>query len=165
MVSQPSVFQPFLMLLPALGGKIVCGYFINSFVPSRISASFICPCCPLWTSDFCTSHTAPQHLVCRVVQSLHTNHMQMSIVEVFVCRRLHMNTSMIPICIRLICRLCTALHTKCCGAVAIACNCFRVPITIIKATLIPACVHSLGKQIKWDSSQEYPLHIYVILRI
>ena len=61
--------------------------------------------------------TAPQHLVCRVVQSLHTNHMQMSIVEVFVCRRLHMNTSMIPVCILLICRLCTALHTKCCGAV------------------------------------------------
>ena len=61
--------------------------------------------------------TAPQHLVCRVVQSLHTNHMQMSIVEVFICRRLHMNTSMIPVCIWLICRLCTALHTKCCGAV------------------------------------------------
>ena len=60
--------------------------------------------------------TAPQHLVCRAVQSLHTNHMQMSIVEVFVCRRLHINTSMIPICIRLKCRLCTALHTKCCGA-------------------------------------------------
>ena len=34
--------------------------------------------------------TAPQHLVCRVVQSLHTNHMQMGIVEVFVCRRVHM---------------------------------------------------------------------------
>ena len=61
--------------------------------------------------------TAPQHLVCRVVQSLHTNHMQMSIVEVFICRRLHMNTSMIPVCIWLLCRLCTALHTKCCGAV------------------------------------------------
>ena len=43
--------------------------------------------------------TTPQHLVCRVVQSLHTNHMQMSIVEVFICRRLHMNTSMIPVCI------------------------------------------------------------------
>ena len=61
--------------------------------------------------------TAPQHLVCRVVQSLHTNHVQMSIVEVFVCRRLHMNTSMISVCIWLVCRLCTALHTKCCGAV------------------------------------------------
>ena len=61
--------------------------------------------------------TEPQHLVCRVVQSRHTNHMQMSIVEVFICRRLHMNTSMIPVCIWLICRLCTALHTKCCGAV------------------------------------------------
>ena len=61
--------------------------------------------------------TAPQHLVCRAVQSLHTNHMQMSIIEVFICRRLHMNTSMILICIWLICRLCTALHTKCCGAV------------------------------------------------
>ena len=43
--------------------------------------------------------------------------MQMSIIEVFICRRLHMNTSMIPVCIWLICRLCTALHTKCCGAV------------------------------------------------
>ena len=41
----------------------------------------------------------------------------MSIVEVFVCRRLHMNTSMISVCIRLICILCTAMHTKCCGAV------------------------------------------------
>ena len=61
--------------------------------------------------------TAPQHLVCRVVQSLHINRMQMSIVEVFICRPLHMNTPMIPVCIRLICRLCTALHTKCCGAV------------------------------------------------
>ena len=62
-------------------------------------------------------HTAPQHLVCRVVQSLHINHMQMSIIEVFICRRLHMNTSMISICIWLVCRLGTALHTKCCGAV------------------------------------------------
>ena len=68
-------------------------------------------------SDTPTTDTAPQHLVCRVVLSLHTNHMQMSIVEVFICRRLHMNTSMIPVCIWLICRLCTALHTKCCGAV------------------------------------------------
>ena len=45
--------------------------------------------------------------------------MQMSIIEVFICRRLHMNTSMILICIWLICRLCTALHTKCCGAVRV----------------------------------------------
>ena len=45
--------------------------------------------------------------------------MQMSIIEVFICRRLHMNTSMILICIWLICRLCTALHTKCCGAVIV----------------------------------------------
>ena len=45
------------------------------------------------------------------------NHMQMSIIEVFICRRLHMDTSMILICIWVICRLCTALHTKCCGAV------------------------------------------------
>ena len=61
--------------------------------------------------------TAPQHLVCRAVPSLHINHMQMSIIEVFICRRLHMNTSMILICIWLICRLGTTLHTKCCGAV------------------------------------------------
>ena len=66
------------------------------------------------------TNTAPQHLVCRAVQSLHINHMQMSIIEVFICRRLHMNTSMILICIWLICRLCTALHTKCCGAVKVA---------------------------------------------
>ena len=64
--------------------------------------------------------TAPQHLVCRAVPSLHINHMQMSIIEVFICRRLHMNTSMIFICIWLICRLGTALHTKCCGAVPAA---------------------------------------------
>ena len=62
--------------------------------------------------------TAPQHLVCRVVPSLHINHMQMSIIEVFICRRLHMN---ILICIWLICRLGTALHTKCCGAVDAVC--------------------------------------------
>ena len=37
--------------------------------------------------------TAPQHLVCRAVPSLHINHMQTSIIEVFICRRLHMNTS------------------------------------------------------------------------
>ena len=43
----------------------------------------------------------------------------MSIVEVFVCRRLQTNTSMISVCIRLKCRLCTALHTKCCGAVCL----------------------------------------------
>ena len=72
-----------------------------------------------------TSVTAPQHLVCRAVQSLHINHMQMSIIEVFICRRLHMNTSMILICIWLICRLCTTLHTKCCGAV-------RVPIYFLQ---------------------------------
>ena len=53
--------------------------------------------------------TAPQHLVCRVVQSLHMNHMQMFIIEVSMCRRLHMNTSMINICIWLICRLCLSL--------------------------------------------------------
>ena len=64
-------------------------------------------------------YTAPQHLACRVVPSLHINHMQMSIIEVFICRRLHMNTSMILICIWLICRLGTTLHTKCCGAVLI----------------------------------------------
>ena len=61
--------------------------------------------------------TAPQHLVCRVVQSLHTNHMQMCIIEVSICRRQHMDTSMIPICIWLVCRLCTTLHTKCCSTV------------------------------------------------
>ena len=64
------------------------------------------------------THTALQHLVCRAVQSLHINHMQMSIIEVSICRRLHMDTSMIPICIWLVCRLCTTLHTKCCGAVS-----------------------------------------------
>ena len=63
------------------------------------------------------SLTAPQHLVCRAVQSLHINHMQTGIIEVFICRRLHMDTSMILICIWLVCRLCTTLHTKCCGAV------------------------------------------------
>ena len=61
--------------------------------------------------------TAPQHLVCRAVQSLHINHLQMSIIELSICRRLHMDTSMMLICRWLICRLCTALHTKCCGAV------------------------------------------------
>ena len=62
-------------------------------------------------------HTAPQHLVCRAVQSLHINRMQTGIIEVFKCRRLHTNTSTILICIWLVCRLCTTLRTKCCGAV------------------------------------------------
>ena len=69
-----------------------------------------------------TTITAPQHLVCRAVQSLHINHMQTGIIEVFICRRLHMNTSTILICIWLVCRLCTTLHTKCCGAVNSAYN-------------------------------------------
>ena len=68
-------------------------------------------------------HTAPQHLVCRVVQSLHINHMQTGVIEVFICRRLHMNTSTILICIWLVCRLCTALHTKCCGTVTLIACC------------------------------------------
>ena len=68
-------------------------------------------------STFHSLITAPQHLVCRAVQSLHINHMQTGIIEVFICRRLHMNTSTILICIWLVCRLCTTLHTKCCGAV------------------------------------------------
>ena len=76
-----------------------------------------------WLDSSCllllTTCTAPQHLICRAVQSLHINHMQMGIIEVFMCRRLHMNTSMILICIWLICRLGTTLHTKCCGAVMI----------------------------------------------
>ena len=38
-------------------------------------------------------YTAPLHLVCRV--SIPANRMQMSIVEVFVCKCLHVNTSMI----------------------------------------------------------------------
>ena len=62
-------------------------------------------------------YTVQQHLVCRVVPSLHINHMQMSIIEVSICRLLHMDTSIILICIWLICRLGTTLHTKCCGAV------------------------------------------------
>ena len=71
------------------------------------------------TSPLGEEVTAPQHLVCRAVQSLHINHLQMSIIEVSICRRLHMDTSMILICRWLICRLCTALHTKCCGAVGV----------------------------------------------
>ena len=80
---------------------------------------FIAPggCCQINDAIFFYP-TVQQHLVCRVVQSLHINHMQMSIIEVFICRRLHMNTSMILICIWLVCRLCTTLHTKCCGAVS-----------------------------------------------
>ena len=77
------------------------------------------PSCEAWANGRGVADiiTAPQHLVCRVVRSLHINHMQMSIIEVFICRRLHMNTSMILICIWLVCRLCTTLHTKSCGAV------------------------------------------------
>ena len=35
-----------------------------------------------------TAHTAPQHLVFSVMQSLHTDHMQMGLIEVSICRRL-----------------------------------------------------------------------------
>ena len=69
---------------------------------------------------FSNSITAPQHLVCRAVQSLHINHMQAGIIEVFKCRHLHMSTSTILICIWLVCTLCTTLHTKCCGAVYVS---------------------------------------------
>ena len=55
--------------------------------------------------------TAPQHLVCRAVQSLHINHMQMGIIEVFICRR---------------------LHTKCCGAVPLSNN--RCVAFVIQST-------------------------------
>ena len=82
------------------------------------SPSHHCPLLPITVPSF-PSLTAPQHLVCRAVQSLHTNHMQMGIIEVFICRHLHMNTSMILICIWLVCRLCTTLHTTCCGAVTV----------------------------------------------
>ena len=89
--------------------------------------------------------TAPQHLVCRVVPSLHINHMQMSIIEVFICRRLHMNTSTILICIWLICRLGTALHTKCCGAVkvvwvcevlVISCVCVQGAVVFVQGAVV-----------------------------
>ena len=57
---------------------------------------FIAPggCCQINDAIFFYP-TVQQHLVCRVVQSLHTNHMQMSIIEVSICRRLHMDTSII----------------------------------------------------------------------
>ena len=79
----------------------------------RIAAISVC----LYQQNATMPLTAPQHLVCRAVQSLHINHMQAGIIEVFICRRLHMNTSTILICIWLVCTLCTTLHTKCCGAV------------------------------------------------
>ena len=76
---------------------------------------------------FSLTECAQQHLICRVVQSLHTNHMQMSIIEVSICGRLHMDTSLILICIWLVCRLCTTLHTKCCGAaVCVLCTCIFI---------------------------------------
>ena len=114
-------FPPFVLHTPQDKSNILPGHHFfcsedpprQTYISTLDTISTIHP--PSRTNQ--TSYTAPQHLVCRVVQSLHTNHMQMSIIEVFICRRLHMNTSMIPVCIWLICRLCTALHTKCCGAV------------------------------------------------
>ena len=87
--------------------------------------------------------TAPQHLVCRAVQSLHINHMQTGIIEVFICRRLHMNTSTILICIWLICRLCTALHTKCCGAVREVENRYRLGFGIGHPSVTYVSAHFL----------------------
>ena len=101
-------------LISIIGNTILCPVTLTTsymYIVFHVLVSLIC---------FLSPHTwitAPQHLVCRVVPSLHINHMQMSIIEVFICRRLHMNTSMILICIWLICRLGTTLHTKCCGAV------------------------------------------------
>ena len=103
--------------------SLLVGHVLHSIISHFVPPVCVCLCVHVLCVSFfikmkeCRIYTAPQHLVCRVVQSLHTNHMQMSIVEVFICRRLHMSTSMIPVCIWLICRLCTALHTKCCGAV------------------------------------------------
>ena len=49
---------------------------VNGFEPEMIMSI-----------DWLSYITKPQHLVCRVVQSLHTNHMQMSIIEVSICKR------------------------------------------------------------------------------
>ena len=105
----PPSLPPSYVLEPLKGNDCMTSrseYLLNSYYVTRVGGG-----------GGVLTYTAPQHLVCRAVQSLHINRMQMSIIEVFICRRLHMNTSMILICIRLICRLCTALHTKCCGAV------------------------------------------------
>ena len=72
--------------------------------------------------------------------------MQMSIVEVFICRRLHMNTSMIPACIWLICRLCTALHTKCCGAVMVI-KSIVTQVVSDKVEILYCCVRNV-----WSAS-------------
>ena len=72
--------------------------------------------------------------------------MQTGIIEVFICRRLHMNTSTIP---WLICRLCTALHTKCCGAVSVVnvcacvcmCVCMHVYVCMCACMCVCMCVY------------------------
>ena len=104
--------------------------------------------------------TVQQHLICRVVQSLHTNHMQMSIIEVSICRHPHMDTSLILICIWLVCRLCTTLHTKCCGAVC------RPTIPIIplnKSSLITPTL--LLKRNRHLRSKQDPIQPVIFMQI
>ena len=68
------------------------------------------------------SHTAWQHVVCRVMQTLHMKNIQTHIIEVSICRRLHMDTSMICVCIFFICRVCVTLYTTLCHSVSVNSN-------------------------------------------
>ena len=65
-----------------------------------------------------------------IVQSLQTYHMQMCIIEVFICRRLHMNTSMIHICIWLICRLCLSLLPSSPYLLSLTCSPLHISIHV-----------------------------------
>ena len=93
--------------------------------------------------------------------------MQMSIIEVFICRRLHMNTSMILICIWLICRLCTALHTKCCGAVQVVSTVRYIQEEKERKRILHGChVHPTSghlslKKILYRLRERYMWHGYV----
>ena len=49
-----------------------------------------------WEAEHSNIRNAAQHLVCRVVQSLHTNHMQMCIIEVHLQSSAHGHFNDIP---------------------------------------------------------------------
>ena len=136
----------------------MCGYACGS---AYVSVMCACEGVCMWKC-ICECHVCACEGVCMwkcihcatafSMQSLHINHMQMSIIEVFICRRLHMNTSMILICIWLVCRLGTALHTKCCGAVICECHvctcvgvcmcgCVHVWVCACVGVCMCGCVH------------------------
>ena len=58
-----------------------------------------------------------KHCMTKCTRTLHMKNMQTHIIEVSICKRLYMDTSMICVCIFFICRVCITLHIICNRAV------------------------------------------------